>query len=142
MTVYEDFRFTPTDDLADLGGPASRFNHNVKAIKLLKSLEAEGRHPGNLTPDEQLALTRRSEEHTSELQSLRHLVCRLLLEKKKHKTAPKNSHTRWTTRVICSRPPIPRRARRAKKATRRRDRSRKVVRGQTRPQPSSSCKKW
>src|SRR5258705_7825955 len=26
----------------------------------------------------------RSEEHTSELQSLRHLVCRLLLEKKKH----------------------------------------------------------
>src|ERR1039458_10546343 len=26
---------------------------------------------------------RRSEEHTSELQSLRHLVCRLLLEKKK-----------------------------------------------------------
>src|SRR5437899_9585322 len=30
----------------------------------------------------------RSEEHTSELQSLRHLVCRLLLEKKK-----KNSHS-------------------------------------------------
>src|SRR5258705_7246422 len=29
----------------------------------------------------------RSEEHTSELQSLRHLVCRLLLEKKK-----KNDH--------------------------------------------------
>src|ERR1035441_2694732 len=27
-------------------------------------------------------LTYRSEEHTSELQSLRHLVCRLLLEKK------------------------------------------------------------
>src|SRR5437899_7804909 len=29
-------------------------------------------------------LPRRSEEHTSELQSLRHLVCRLLLEKKKN----------------------------------------------------------
>src|SRR5205814_9815445 len=29
---------------------------------------------------------RRSEEHTSELQSLRHLVCRLLLEKKKTAT--------------------------------------------------------
>src|SRR5258705_8725786 len=28
--------------------------------------------------------TGRSEEHTSELQSLRHLVCRLLLEKKKN----------------------------------------------------------
>src|SRR5215831_16088865 len=30
----------------------------------------------------------RSEEHTSELQSLRHLVCRLLLEKKKKKIKP------------------------------------------------------
>src|ERR1035441_10784293 len=30
----------------------------------------------------------RSEEHTSELQSLRHLVCRLLLEKKKTETPP------------------------------------------------------
>src|SRR5690625_6081014 len=29
---------------------------------------------------------KRSEEHTSELQSRGHLVCRLLLEKKKHKT--------------------------------------------------------
>src|SRR5437899_11728384 len=28
----------------------------------------------------------RSEEHTSELQSLRHLVCRLLLEKKKRRS--------------------------------------------------------
>src|SRR5262245_64288270 len=30
------------------------------------------------------AVSQRSEEHTSELQSLRHLVCRLLLEKKKN----------------------------------------------------------
>src|SRR5258705_8011121 len=30
----------------------------------------------------------RSEEHTSELQSLRHLVCRLLLEKKKKPVRP------------------------------------------------------
>src|SRR5437899_8142481 len=34
----------------------------------------------------------RSEEHTSELQSLRHLVCRLLLEKKK-KTKIHNNQT-------------------------------------------------
>src|SRR5437899_5138303 len=34
---------------------------------------------------EMTALENRSEEHTSELQSLRHLVCRLLLEKKKKK---------------------------------------------------------
>src|SRR5262249_58560513 len=33
--------------------------------------------------DTTIAMTRRSEEHTSELQSLTNLVCRLLLEKKK-----------------------------------------------------------
>src|SRR5438045_6784103 len=39
----------------------------------------------------------RSEEHTSELQSLRHLVCRLLLEKKKksiNKKADKDMETK------------------------------------------------
>src|SRR5262245_63760462 len=35
----------------------------------------------------------RSEEHTSELQSLRHLVCRLLLEKKKKKKYIQNKRT-------------------------------------------------
>src|SRR5205814_10124960 len=38
------------------------------------------------TTDDRVAMMKRherSEEHTSELQSLRHLVCRLLLEKKK-----------------------------------------------------------
>src|SRR5262245_7979951 len=39
-----------------------------------------------------LGLELRSEEHTSELQSLRHLVCRLLLEKKNEK-ATVNSRT-------------------------------------------------
>src|ERR1035438_1356281 len=34
------------------------------------------------TGSPKLAMLTRSEEHTSELQSLRHLVCRLLLEKK------------------------------------------------------------
>src|SRR5205814_8756674 len=37
----------------------------------------------------------RSEEHTSELQSLRHLVCRLLLEKKNKKT---DTPTTWSTK--------------------------------------------
>src|SRR5262245_65102933 len=35
----------------------------------------------------------RSEEHTSELQSLRHLVCRLLLEKKKKKNKQTHIHS-------------------------------------------------
>src|SRR5258708_13662209 len=34
----------------------------------------------------EVAILHRSEEHTSELQSPDHLVCRLLLEKKKHYT--------------------------------------------------------
>src|SRR5687767_15277082 len=34
----------------------------------------------------------RSEEHTSELQSLAYLVCRLLLEKKKKKTHSRHVH--------------------------------------------------
>src|SRR5947208_13456869 len=34
----------------------------------------------------------RSEEHTSELQSPDHLVCRLLLEKKKHATNTQKQH--------------------------------------------------
>src|SRR5437899_9945324 len=38
----------------------------------------------------------RSEEHTSELQSLRHLVCRLLLEKKKTPATSQRSYTAGT----------------------------------------------
>src|SRR5690349_24889360 len=37
----------------------------------------------------------RSEEHTSELQSRRDLVCRLLLEKKKKKKKKKNKMTKY-----------------------------------------------
>src|SRR5262245_62638732 len=36
----------------------------------------------------------RSEEHTSELQSLRHLVCRLLLEKKNRKIGNQRRETK------------------------------------------------
>src|SRR5690348_18103596 len=42
----------------------------------------------------------RSEEHTSELQSPVHLVCRLLLEKKKIKLTLKNADTICDTLVI------------------------------------------
>src|SRR5258705_759837 len=41
-------------------------------------------------------ISSRSEEHTSELQSLRHLVCRLLLEKKKRQG---EDYERWTVRT-------------------------------------------
>src|SRR5256884_7121443 len=52
----------------------------------------------------------RSEEHTSELQSRLHLVCRLLLEKKKHtyilyffvSRSSKNSRIAFTTNALSS----------------------------------------
>src|SRR5689334_24273310 len=42
--------------------------------------------------DQDFANVGRSEEHTSELQSQFHLVCRLLLEKKKKPTYPSRSY--------------------------------------------------
>src|SRR5262245_64946993 len=42
----------------------------------------------------------RSEEHTSELQSLRHLVCRLLLEKKKQSKDKQRENRRNSTDKI------------------------------------------
>src|SRR5258705_7366528 len=47
----------------------------------------------------------RSEEHTSELQSLRHLVCRLLLEKKKRLTLPPSTPPSSTARRRAPRSP-------------------------------------
>src|SRR5205814_7337516 len=44
-------------------------------------------------------LTTRSEEHTSELQSLRHLVCRLLLEKKKRNQQPYAPPSQFATHL-------------------------------------------
>src|SRR3989441_7090245 len=51
----------------------------------------------------------RSEEHTSELQSLAYLVCRLLLEKKK-KTDPRTPRTPRRQHCACAgaRPGLPR----------------------------------
>src|SRR5215212_11365234 len=49
---------------------------------VVRTGERQREHVGAAT-----GLRLRSEEHTSELQSLRHLVCRLLLEKKKATTS-------------------------------------------------------
>src|SRR5437899_3605174 len=71
--------------------------HDALPIYPEAGLVVGGRHAGGgdehaapggvgLGPDHlERERPQRSEEHTSELQSLRHLVCRLLLEKKKKK---------------------------------------------------------
>lgn len=52
-----DFSFAPDETLDSLGGAASRFAHNVAAIRLLKHLEAENRPVGTLTGNEQRILS-------------------------------------------------------------------------------------
>src|SRR5690625_5321952 len=49
-----------------------------------------------MEPSPAIGFIDRSEEHTSELQSRGHLVCRLLLEKKKNKNKTQESQTKHT----------------------------------------------
>src|SRR2546425_8160482 len=60
-------------------------------------------HRAGGTDREDLAADR-SEEHTSELQSLAYLVCRLLLEKKKNVNRKSSPASRW---LDATRPPPP-----------------------------------
>src|SRR2546422_4230719 len=60
--------------------PTGRMVGLVKAIKSIFTNELE------IRVSQDLVTVTRSEEHTSELQSRLHLVCRLLLEKKKNLT--------------------------------------------------------
>src|SRR3712207_9005738 len=92
------FPYTPLfRSLADLvGGPAHQLGHGWVALQ--RVAEHVGADPrvhrhrheadevGRLRAHDRGAedLARRSEEHTSELQSRQYLVCRLLLEKKKN----------------------------------------------------------
>src|SRR5215472_18779815 len=62
---------------------------------LFRSTRSAAPHPPSVPPGRWRGAPR-SEEHTSELQSLRHLVCRLLLEKKK-KTTQTTQHVTTTT---------------------------------------------
>src|SRR5438445_2841646 len=77
------------------------------ALRVGHALGARWVTNGRLTKTSNLVWLLRSEEHTSELQSRQYLVCRLLLEKKKHDhhsrgyTAPRDqqrSHALRTAR--------------------------------------------
>src|SRR5205814_8541832 len=59
-------------------GQSPHAARNPRKLRLRQRRRGQGRRQ-DVAPIVRLA---RSEEHTSELQSLRHLVCRLLLEKK------------------------------------------------------------
>src|SRR2546425_9628860 len=53
-------------------------------IKVMSTIELAPDMPGHQLRIRTITFEPRSEEHTSELQSLAYLVCRLLLEKKKY----------------------------------------------------------
>src|SRR3712207_8973581 len=88
------FRCVPVE--RDEDGPPDAFGKRVDALrqilaaKKMMTVDELRRGIESIARDEYFALTyyerwlRRSEEHTSELQSRQYLVCRLLLEKKKN----------------------------------------------------------
>src|SRR3989441_5671931 len=88
------FRSVPREGLPEVGGvvvpDAGQVQHLAVLLRaephdLLLARQVDAEEEAVIDP--QLAVgERRSEEHTSELQSLAYLVCRLLLEKKKNKT--------------------------------------------------------
>src|SRR2546422_3224126 len=71
LRVWSSYTYAALVVLRTFAEPSRKFRTLVSVTPVL-----------NVRPLESF-LTRRSEEHTSELQSRLHLVCRLLLEKKK-----------------------------------------------------------
>src|SRR3712207_7372843 len=83
------FRSRHRDLLPELRAePASRSDRRARERCLVTHDAQPARHRQGDRAEQQ---DRRSEEHTSELQSRQYLVCRLLLEKKK-KTKKKTTH--------------------------------------------------
>src|SRR5262245_63379728 len=84
----------PTRRSSDLArSPARGSRGRATSTRTASTTSPSARRPASPSTKEARAASkrrrrrrsRRSEEHTSELQSLRHLVCRLLLEKKNPK---------------------------------------------------------
>src|SRR2546425_6715739 len=81
-----------SSDLYEVNFEAAGFKKLARKDIPIRSTETLGLdvslEVGNVVESIEVSAGARSEEHTSELQSLAYLVCRLLLEKKK-----KNIHT-------------------------------------------------
>src|SRR2546425_3626464 len=76
------FRSRPAGSAAARGGQRSEHLRRDRHPDRHQWFENHGA-PGQGSRDQRVSGDARSEEHTSELQSLAYLVCRLLLEKKK-----------------------------------------------------------
>src|SRR5687767_7764852 len=72
-----------SDFVSLLRSATATFVGLTPALKLVEANDATEQPNGTTGPGSAVVILIRSEEHTSELQSLAYLVCRLLLEKKK-----------------------------------------------------------
>src|SRR2546426_3353244 len=79
------FRSLQIDLRSDQEDPAALVQRIEGVVRLRQGREAVPGSGGELVVVQRRLQQRRSEEHTSELQSPCNLVCRLLLEKKKEK---------------------------------------------------------
>src|SRR5207253_7632525 len=80
---YQGFQTITQTNIEVNVGTDVVINFNLKPGAVTQTVEVVAAVPVLQTQN-----ASRSEEHTSELQSRGHLVCRLLLEKKKKKTRP------------------------------------------------------
>src|SRR3712207_8430519 len=71
-TLFRSKIFPPSSGYGDVGTSSQDSNESLISCVVAPDLRSSARK------------SRRSEEHTSELQSRQYLVCRLLLEKKKN----------------------------------------------------------
>src|SRR5207249_9723955 len=85
-TLFRSALLAQQPDIFLLDEPTNHLDphHQLVVLGLFRELASKGRTVITTLHDPTLA-ARRSEEHTSELQSRFDLVCRLLLEKKKKK---------------------------------------------------------
>src|SRR2546425_8875000 len=85
------------------GSPRGAFEAASRA-RSASSLRGPSRNSSTVSPERtdsgSVSTGSRSEEHTSELQSLAYLVCRLLLEKKKKKKNQDNKHEKTSLKII------------------------------------------
>src|SRR5206468_11514067 len=85
--------------------PSSRRRSPHSSNSMMRSANCSG-FPSSTQTAQSPRWTKRSEEHTSELQSRSDLVCRLLLEKKKKETSLDTDHS-LTYNTALSQPLIP-----------------------------------
>src|SRR3712207_6888878 len=80
---------------SEAGGVLDSDAHQRGSVECLSVLEGEF----EVEVSEVVHRAKRSEEHTSELQSRQYLVCRLLLEKKKKKYNPYHMTTKQNDQI-------------------------------------------